>query len=327
MFEFVHPVTFVPTRVQIPGGIWKDTNLLVGIVQDQLGEDSFVRVDFDCNKRLFVFRSDRPFALDFSVHSPTARLFGFEPQRYEGQAFYRSLRPARFGFLLPQNSYAVEHVSKQNKYMFVVRPSSLIAIRSIARLQIESDVHGLSVGDVVRFAKYGSAVVTSVLSPTVFEVHTVPSTEIQEFVVDEPASLNLYLSKPPGSRAVHSRYLGFPPATIETQGAATLSEYIIDVTPVKYVLFDITTPEGSTRVETSSGTENRCVVGKIIMKPKIKLDRIDTMSLDVTGLAGVNQVHIRILNPDFSLYHFHGADWSGSLLLSTLQVVPQLVAN
>lgn len=328
VFEFVHPVTFVRERVKVQGGIWGDTNMLMAMVQNQLGQDSFVRIDFDCRERTFMFSSDRPFVIDFSVHPNTAFLFGFDAQEYAGQTFYRSPFPVRFGFALPRNKYTVEHIAKQNKYLYTVKPPRSIAIQSTRDLQItSSSVHGLAVGDVIRYQNFGSAVVTNVLAPDTFEVHLAPPAAVKEFQKDESPSLNFYLSKPQGSFAVHARYLGFPPCTIEMDGMMIVSPFIIDITPVKYVLFDIRTPDGNTRVETSSGTENRCVVGKIIMKPKIKLDRIDTMSLDVTGLKRINQVHIRILNPDFSLYHFHGTDWSGSLLLSTLQVAPLLMAN
>lgn len=56
------------------------------------------------------------------------------------------------------------------------------------------------------------------------------------------------------------------------------------------------------------------VFAKIIMYPNYQTQRLYPQQANFQTTNQIRKIHITFLNPDHTLYHFHGADWSGTLV-------------
>ena len=346
-FTLTYPFTNEVFEVSLPETKMENMQQVALFLEKQLNYQNtvWITVRYDCDANRIEFRSfghSRPFTLTFDHDT-----LGFPAGVYNGSNVYRSLTPLS-NYHLPLNNIFVSYNEKRNKYIFQVQSSTNIIhttpdMQGNVQLDVQLDTAiypTLKSSDIVEYHEYAQDEKSMQEQQQCFVYHlpvekmdpfhykvNLPSNLGGELTLSTRPYFNLYLNKSLPN-CIPARYLGFPPSTIEMNpqyGSSMESVYCVDVSPPKYLLLDMDVPAGSTKLETSNGKENRSVVAKILMEPTIKLDRVDSMQLDVTGIDCVTECNFRILNPDFTPYHFHGVDWSGSLMLSVMQTAPVLV--
>jgi len=346
-FTITYPFTNEVFQISLPETKMENMQQVAMFIEKQLNDQNtvWVTVRYDCDANRIEFRSfghSRPFTLTFDHDT-----LGFPAGIYNGSNVYRSLTPFS-NYHLPLNNIVVSYNEKRNKFIFQVQSSTHIihsATQDIqGNVQLDTTLYPtLKSCDIVEYYEcqpeeksmqqqqsFVYHLPLEKVDAYNYKVNVPSTTSLGEQVylsISTRPYFNLYLNKSLPN-CIPARYLGFPPSTVEMNpqyGSSMESVYCVDVSPPKYLLLDMDVPAGSTKLETSNGKENRSVVAKILMEPTIKLDRVDSMQLDVTGIDCVTECNFRILNPDFTPYHFHGVDWSGSLMLSVMQTAPVLV--
>lgn len=87
-----------------------------------------------------------------------------------------------------------------------------------------------------------------------------------------------------------------------------------------YLLMTVTDPVGDTHSEHSWGADNMTqILSKIILYPQYRLERSFPMQMQLPDLRVINRMRIAFLNPDHSLYHMHGRDWSGTIVMTVIE--------
>jgi len=85
--------------------------------------------------------------------------------------------------------------------------------------------------------------------------------------------------------------------------------------PPNYVLVEVTNPQGSTYIQHAwKGHNIPTLLAKLTLFPAYKQDRLPVVPYIFNGGRGITTMRIRILNPDHSLFQFHGRNWSGSIV-------------
>jgi hypothetical protein len=93
----------------------------------------------------------------------------------------------------------------------------------------------------------------------------------------------------------------------------------------QYVLIEIVDPNGAThnlhtwRTAPEHFNTHTKILAKVILYPQYRLERSFPFHMIIPDLRIVSRVHIRILNPDMSLYKLHSRDWSWTLLLTAVE--------
>ena len=204
-----------------------------------------------------------------------------------------------------------------------------------------SVAHGFQPLDVVDvdtpFGRY-SFLVSEVLSYNQFvlQLHGVPTNRVYDpitypdFVYTFSMSGNIYtnLYFHQNNQYPLARLLGFDQEDYlwdptHTQWWYSPSSYSMDWPP--YLLFEMIEPDGVTRnfhsweVEEDRYDNRPRILGKIILYPQLRLERILQYHMTFADTKTVNRVKIRILNPDHTLYRLHGKDFSFSLALQAME--------
>ena len=97
-----------------------------------------------------------------------------------------------------------------------------------------------------------------------------------------------------------------------------------------YLLFEITQPYGSTRnfhgwKDSPNHTDIiPTILGKVNLYPEFKLERSFPLHMNIPDLRVIEQVKVRLLNPNHTLYQLHGRDWSFTLVFVAAQKTGQL---
>ena len=92
-----------------------------------------------------------------------------------------------------------------------------------------------------------------------------------------------------------------------------------------YVLVELGEPDGATHNSHAWQTDanhtdvHTRVLGKVLLYPEFRMERSFPYHMIIPDFRVVNRVRIRILNPDHSLYQFHGRNWSFTLVFHAIE--------
>jgi hypothetical protein len=117
-----------------------------------------------------------------------------------------------------------------------------------------------------------------------------------------------------------SSILGFPALDLLWSGTDTYSSpFTYRLEAASYVLVQLMDPIGSARIEHYYKGDNKSnLLGKIVILPHPWLDRFYPMKSTFCTEIRLEQVHLRLLNPDHTLYQLHGHEWSATFRLNTI---------
>lgn len=93
----------------------------------------------------------------------------------------------------------------------------------------------------------------------------------------------------------------------------------------QYVLVELGEPDGAThnnhawQIDTNHTDNHTRVLAKVILYPQFRMERSFPFHMIIPDLRIVNRIKIRILNPDHSLYQFHGRNWSLTLTFHAVE--------
>lgn len=328
--------------VEIPPGLYAPDPLATTITEVIAADTTLdVEVTFDPDTDQFTFTSagGSVFALEFAETSTTtaAFTFGFPQSRHSGFVEYTS--PLPIGYLptgTDRYPSAVLTVTTNGSSELVVTTSIPPPIAATANVTgTDSDTltvtgtdaaHGLQVGDL--------ALVT--ISSVEYELEVTSVTSGTEYVaalgslslgigVDEVVTSAMYL--PPqlnlmfAPRALNSRLpavLGFQPTDVlwtSSFGGSHLAPLSVNLTGNRYLLVEILDPIGSAQFEhmDGKGHNKATLIGKLVRASEYGVDRFYPMHMKFFGKKIITSLHLRLLNPDHTLYHLHGHSWSGTL--------------
>lgn len=119
---------------------------------------------------------------------------------------------------------------------------------------------------------------------------------------------------------IYPEMLGFPPKAVmwinsETSLPITAPNHVSLETP-DYVLLEFVKPNESTYIQHQWKNDNKTrLFGKVVMYPGLRFERNYPIEAIFQGNRTINQLHVRIYNPNHTLYNFHGKDWSMTLVL------------
>ena len=284
-------------------------------------KESDIFVHYDCGNRTVKISSTsgRNFIMTFSNS-----FLGFEKGSYKNMTQYTGSSFLNSTFPTHLLHWKYQPKSKKIEWTLEKTPTTIDVDHSELSIL---DYPTLKIGDVLEVWK-DKKLVNYVVIENIDNMKLVFSEPVSfgsELVLHQPnIYFNIYLHPKYFPDSIPSRYLGYPcSAQIEINPLEMRqSEFCMDISPPKYLLLMMFEPVGSTKLQTSFLNEFKTPVAKIILNPEFKLDRIETMQLDVSGIQCVTRCHFQILNPDFTEYQFHGADWSGSIIFAVLQEAP-----
>lgn len=117
---------------------------------------------------------------------------------------------------------------------------------------------------------------------------------------------------------IRAEITGFPPTAILWNGMGSLPFFApnqFNLDPPPYLLIELVTPNESRYIQhTFQNDTITNLLAKIIAYPQLRQERAVPQEVNFQGLKVINQLHIRILNPNHTLYHFHGSDWSATMI-------------
>ncbi len=119
---------------------------------------------------------------------------------------------------------------------------------------------------------------------------------------------------------IRAEITGFPPTAILWDGVGSLpflapNQFNLD--PPSSLLIQLVEPNESRYIQHRFQNDILTnLLAKIIAYPPLRQERAVPQEVHFQGLKIINTLHFRILNPDHSLYHFHGANWSATLVFS-----------
>ena len=93
----------------------------------------------------------------------------------------------------------------------------------------------------------------------------------------------------------------------------------------QYILVELGEPDGAThnnhawQINTTHTDTHTRVLAKVILYPQFRMERSFPFHMIIPDLKIVNRVKVRILNPDHSLYQFHGRNWSFTLTFHAVE--------
>lgn len=345
--------------VVIPFGMYSPDNLATYLQSQMVSQIPSIQVTFDINAGQFSFIAESDFGLEFDVGSQElAFRLGFYPISYRNENAYKSTLPFFYptkgccGTSIPDRhlSYVYSPLVQGSQRKFIVQISKPRCIQNVGAIVNNGDgtititttlpgptpiAHGYQVMDVIEITVAGTTyylVVTQVNAFNVFvaEVGSINPTVFAGqnvcLCLDSTIASNFYFSCQ--SNNVLARTLGYTecdalwdPLVPTTKIAPAC--FMLDWP--QYVLLELTEPTGATRnmhawrdspdhIDTQTN-----IMAKCILYPAYRLERHFPLTLHMPQLNIVNRVHIRILNPDHSLYRLHGRNFSFTLVFAAVE--------
>jgi hypothetical protein len=132
---------------------------------------------------------------------------------------------------------------------------------------------------------------------------------------DARPKLNLLFGTAAKTRGFQASMLGFEQSDVlwNPHTPHLASPFTYHLQPPSYVLIQMLTPaSGSARFEAGHATN---IVGKVVLLPHPSLGRFYPMTTTFFSCIKVDHVHLRILNPDHTLYQLHNHNWSATIRL------------
>lgn len=342
--------------VVVPPGMWSP-DTLAQFLESRMTALNALGTVFEVTWSLaddqFCFTSvdGSPFGLEFDdANNTIAWRIGFDSICYRGSNSYKSTRPLNVpvlgcgGTTMPDrytsNVYVPVVRTAQRRFEFSVCSNRCMPgvlddngdgtatiVTTIAHGYQPEDVivltqplptHKLRVVEVVDgftfIVEIGSAPLVGVMGENVCVCNTA-----------EPM-LNLYFAPGTGPDIIRPCIMGFGDTAAQwsLDGPTLIAPHSFQVDHPNYLLVQITEPTGSTYIQHSWKNDNLTdVFAKLVIYPPYRLERIYPMQKILQGIEIVDHIFIRILNPDHSLYHFHGRNWSATIVF----VVPQLTGS
>jgi hypothetical protein len=117
---------------------------------------------------------------------------------------------------------------------------------------------------------------------------------------------------------IRAEITGFPPTAILWNGVGCLPYFApnqFNLDPPAYLLVQLVDPSESRYIQHTYKDHTLFnILAKVIAYPPLRQERAVPQEAIFQGLQIINQIHVRILNPDHSLYHFHGLNWSATFI-------------
>ena len=133
--------------------------------------------------------------------------------------------------------------------------------------------------------------------------------------------VNLYFILPP--RACFSRLaeiFGFPLGTSSGDSSGIMAPNCWNFEQPPYVLLELGLQHMSAHINHRCREDSKVgLIGKIPLFPPFKIERNYPLFKSSTGVSYITQLHILLLNPWHQPVHFHGREWSMSLIISSSQ--------
>jgi hypothetical protein len=309
---------------------------------------------------VFSFACNGIFGLEFSDSAPATLplRMGFNNLAYRNGPEYTSARAV----MVPQLGYIqkyftsriVQIVAHSGRRAYRIDPTTnrVVATTVVGTTALDYTVgslvaHGFQVNDVLSLSFPANSVfrvqtrVSSVVDAFSFTIEAVaglsfpiiPGTVIDFTQVCDSTTLNVYFNYnniPDSRRIYNSIYpsiLGFDYNDLLAP-APFISITTAMLEPPPYLLLQVLDVKGSCYTQHNYQGQNFTnILCKAIFFPVYQLQRMYPMSQTFNGSEILTKLHLRWLNPDHTLYHFHGRNWSATLNFAIVGEVPILTCG
>lgn len=312
-------------------------------------------VDYNPETGNFCFEnSDALFGLEFANTGTTfnSNVIGYNQINYTGSMEYCSVNPFQVptkgccGTNIPErylsNIYNPVVNSSDNRYTLQAGTLPCItgATISLSGTFYEIDftsaniAHGFQPEDIVIVRDNGTPAVVAklrvveVVDAFIFRVDpgVVTLGNAGSVCAERDPIWNIYFSESRPNQ-MYGRFFGFDNIDLLWDSSFnqqfslgnTLfkSSFNIDLSTPNYLLVVIDEPKGATHNNHAWGENNiPNVFAKIILYPEFRVERIYPMNMYMPEVQTIVHLKIRILNPDHTLYQFHGRNWSATLVFT-----------
>lgn len=286
------------------------------------------------------FTSSLPFGLPFDDPMVTPGLvsrLGFEPLAYNGSMSYTGMSlayaPSTCTNTPQLRSGNLRVVLRPNQNMFCLQfqgaPIQTAVLGAGGTLGPLPQAHGLQVGDFVTLtdAVTGDSYTVPVIAvPDAFTLQvdlyasglTVGDTVAISSTDPTSASINLYFNNNP----TLAQIMGFPGTAVFSDSDGSLcSAGAWNFHGPPYLLWVISPPNGSTYIQHywQPKDDNKVnIFAKLILRHNTySIERLFPMMMVLPGNQKIGSMRMAIYNPDHTLYHFHGSQWSGTIVMVT----------
>lgn len=304
----------------------------------------------------FCFSADEMFGLEFDISNTDLIMrLGFMPVCYRNESTYKSPKPFQVPIKgccassIPNQflsyTYSVLLLSTERKYEIQVcktrclnsvtasnNGDGTMTLTTQYGNPVANIAHGYQPNDIIDITNAGgdtySLMVVSVESYNQFTVE-IGSVLFSEFAgtlctcLNGVISGNLYFAQECRlENPIMPFVLGFLPEDFLWQPGQTsfVSSSCFNLDWPNYLLIEITDPDGGTNNNHNWDEDNKPrVFGKVILYPQYRMERMFPIRMNLPDLRTVSRMKFRFLNPDHTLYKFHGRDWSMTLVMVSLE--------
>ena len=264
-----------------------------------------VSANIEYNRLRFRSHNGEPFRVKFSGRSRDGTFLGFASDELEGRTYYEADKA--LCWQLPPMEWRVFDCAKLSMSRLAVSHSGRIDCDKICF----GGSHGFRLNDAVIVTVGDEARLTRVISVHLHSIevdrphgwhHDDESCNVRTF----PAPIFLF-------GAGLNPVLG---CLIPSLSGGWVSRFPVDVRGPTYVMMQILDPVGSAQCEhvsetgTVSGYIGKCVFMSLFRTLNEHAPRV----LRFFPARRVTEIHVRLLNPDGSLYQLYGMHWSATLL-------------
>ena len=321
-----------------PTAIVRSINLQLRVLPTVAAQVSYSELP-DVNTNEFTFSSILKFILYFESTQSSAALvtaLGFHPARYTSRTTYSSNIEFEFP-VTPPTLYCITSNSSQ-QLLVTPAPSPIVPATSVQQVQVSSSssslitvnttyAHGLAELDLALVTVNGGTQrvvrITGVLSGTQVQFVMAGAGTVTTLAIGpyNPTTVSFLMA--PRSLSTHASIFGFRPVDVwwtpdfpETFAPA----FPADLVGWAYALLEMVEPSGQARIEHMGPKPYQEVksqlIGKFInLRNNLNLERFYQMTTTFFDKITLTQIRLRLLNPDYTLYQFHGREWSLTIRL------------
>lgn len=140
------------------------------------------------------------------------------------------------------------------------------------------------------------------------------SSSISECASAQQGPPNIY------KNAMYAEMLGFRPEAILWDATSislpVSAPFHYALEHPEYLLVEFVTPSESTYIQHQWGNDLKSrLFGKIVVYPNLRMERHYPIEAIFRSSKLISSLHVRIYNPNHTLYNFHGRNWSMTLVL------------
>lgn len=297
-------------------------------------------VVYDTATQTLQLASDLPFGLPFDDPAVTPSLvarMGFDPVCYAGSAGYTSMSlgyaPSTCSSVPTFRTGTLRVVLKPGQSSYVLQfcgaacQTGTVAVAGSQGTVVLAQAHGLGVGDFVTLSTTATAATLPVVAvPDAFTVTVelygaaimAGDTVAVCNAASQQGSLNLYLASNP----MLAEVMGFPATAVFSESDGVLeAPFCWNFHGPPYLLWIVTEPSGSTYIQhywrARDDTKPNIFAKLILRGNTYAIERLYPMQQVMQGNRRVTKLRMMVCNPDHTPYHFHGKNWSGTLVFVT----------